>query len=124
MATLDDVVKELKDRAQELQNVQSGELGVEKPYSFLLLDQLQDELAALKSNLASNQSSQSIANEDILQAKQTLEQKEQAYRLAKEEKQVLSSELSPEHSMTTPVWRLKSNWRRKPLIFVNVGWKS
>jgi small-conductance mechanosensitive channel len=88
--TFNDTTKELHERAKELREVHNGRIGIEKPYSFLLLDQLQDELATLQSKLASSYLNQTLTNEDIVQAKQQLERKEQAYRLAKENKQVVA----------------------------------
>jgi small-conductance mechanosensitive channel len=92
--TFNDATKELDERAKELREVRNGRIGIEKPYSFLLLDQLQDELATLQSKLASSHLNQTLTNEDIVQAKQHLERKEQAYRLAKENKQVVA----PDHA--------------------------
>ncbi len=95
---LEDAKKELSERTTEHQDAVDGRLGLEKPYSFLLLDQLMDELAALESNLASSQQNESLINADIVQAKIQLETKEKAYRQAKENGSVVALDLATDNS--------------------------
>lgn len=95
---IEDAKKEFAERNTEHQNVLDGQLGVEKPYSFLLFDQLQDELAALESRIASNQQNESLINADIVQAKEDLEEKEKAYRQAKESGAVVAVDTESDNS--------------------------
>ena len=95
---IEDAKKEFGERNAEHQNVLDGQLGVEKPFSFLLFDQLQDELAALESRLASNQQNESLINADIVQAKEDLEEKEKAYRQAKESGAVVAIDIESDNS--------------------------
>lgn len=95
---IEDAEKEFAERNSEHQNTLNGQLGVEKPYSFLLFDQLQDELAALESKLASSQQNESLINADIVQAKEDLEEKEKAYRQARENGTVVAVDLESDTS--------------------------
>ncbi len=117
-STFEDAKKELAERTQELQNVKQGQIGIEKPYSFLLLDQLQDELATLESNLSTSQLNQKLTEEDIVQAKLLVEQKEQALRQAKENKEIVIAPGAEDNSRFTLESRLANEtlvYRKKRL---------
>ena len=117
-STFEDAKKELVERTQELQNVKNGQVGIEKPYSFLLLDQLQDELATLESNLSTSQLNQKLTEEDIVQAKLLVEQKEQALRQAKENKEIVIAPGAEDNSRFTLESRLANEtlvYRKKRL---------
>ncbi len=95
---LKDATVEFSERKVEHQNVVDGQLGFEKPYSFLILDQLQDELATFESQLASSELNESLVNADIVQAKVQVEAVEQDYRQAKESGEVVSENLASDNS--------------------------
>lgn len=95
---LNDAKEEFSARKAEHQNVVDGQLSLEKPYSFLILDQLQDELAAFESQLASSQQNESLINADLVQAKVQLESVERDYRQAKENGEVVSEDVESDNS--------------------------
>ncbi|MBI2479358.1 MAG: hypothetical protein HYV60_12220, partial [Planctomycetia bacterium] len=64
----------------------------QKPYSFLLLDNLRDELAARQTRTETVEAAVTSATEAVLRARQTLDTKQQAYRRAKEVEQTNTTE--------------------------------
>ncbi len=84
-SALEDLNKELAEREKELNEIHLGRLGIEPPYSFLLLDQLREEAANIKSKIDTNEANLILANEDVVRVKEQLEKEEQALRIAKEQ---------------------------------------
>lgn len=84
-SALEDLNKELAEREKELNEIHLGRLGIEEPYSFLLLDQLREEAANIASRIDTNDANLVLANEDVVRVKEQLEKEEQTLRIAKEQ---------------------------------------
>ncbi len=74
----------LTDWEADLARVRETGPDEEKPYSFLLLDHLRDDLTARQARTATVEATVTNATEAVTRAQQTLETKQQALRRAKE----------------------------------------
>lgn len=70
--------------AEELRQVQAAGVPGQRPYPFLMLDRLQDELDAANGRLATFDASVQFAGEALQQARQTFDAAERARRAAQE----------------------------------------
>lgn len=80
-----------KDFQSQLETVRASGPPEERPYSFLLLDHLRDDLAARKARSETVESAATAATEAVTRAKQALESKQQAQRRAKELEQAANT---------------------------------
>ena len=82
----------LSDLQGQLESVRDVGPPEEKPYSFLLLDSLRDELASRRLRIETVEAAVASATEAVTLAKQTLEAKQQALRQAKAAEEANKSE--------------------------------
>lgn len=79
-----DLKTRLGDLQTQLEAIRDSGPPEEPPYSFLLLDQLRDELAARQARTETVEAAAASAGESVARAKQASETKAQAHRRAKE----------------------------------------
>lgn len=82
-----DLQRRVTDLEGELEAVRSSGPSEEPPYSFLLLDRLRDELRSRHSRTETIEVAGTSATEAVTRAKEHLEAKQHAHRLAKEVEQ-------------------------------------